>query len=219
MWPSSVIHSLITLFTSFLLISSWNSLDPLVAYVPLHACLRGVMSPALNEHVGVIACAGLCLWPFAARNSSLELWSIPLDLHRHPARVCESVPGARHLHPEPDGTLSRGQLLWTATTRVSSTHRGTNRGVFLFLSFISFSPPSLLYLHLPTHPCIHLSFYPFTTSSIHSSIHPWIHPSIHPSIHSTSHITIHPSIHPSFQILDAYSLGSLSHLNCWCRVK
>lgn len=51
-----------------------------------------------------------------------SVWSVPLDLYWDPPCVCESIPGAWNLHCEPDGTLSRGQFLWTATTCVSSMY-------------------------------------------------------------------------------------------------
>lgn len=84
------------------------------------------ISPVWNECVCgggvVIACDGLLLKLFAPRGSSLVLWSVPLDLHWDPPCVCEPIPGAWNLHCEPDGTLSRGQFLWTATACVSSMY-------------------------------------------------------------------------------------------------
>ena len=61
--------------------------------------------------MGITAHAGLLPEPFAPWNASLVLWSVPLDIYWDPPCVCEPIPRAGNLYSEPDGTLSRGQLL------------------------------------------------------------------------------------------------------------
>ena len=129
-----------------------------------------VVSPVLKGHMGVIAHDGLLPEPFAPWNSSLVLWSVPLDVYWDPPCVCEPIPRAGNLYSEPHGALSRAQLLWTATACVSSSHGISNRSIFLFLPL--FPPPASP--HMST-------YYPPTYPSIHPSI---IHP-IHPSIYQS----------------------------------
>lgn len=172
-------------------------------------------------------------WYFAVAIGTLEFLTsalvIPLDIYWNPPCVCEPIPGARNLHCEPDGTLSRGQFLWTATTCVSSTYWASNRSIFpflplFFLSLSAFTPRiHLPSSHLPTHPPI----YPPTYPPIHPSFCPPICPSTytpillhtrpanHPATHPSTHPLTHPSISLSIHILDVYSLGSVPHLNCF----